>query len=381
MQLYFKYSAFVFVLVLFQFTLFAQSLSTYESVGPSKNPDKNVRKGSLAGTWEAGAMLGPDFYYGDLNSKKFLPNRSISLAGGVFGIRQFTNVIGLKAQLLFGGLHGSKDGQENSQAVNWTFRGVFLDFTVNSVFNFSNLVSPYHDGRKIFVYGSIGFGVNAWSTRLTKGLNGELTDPPQVRGFQAAVVLPLGLGLQYAITNKINAGIEYTIRTVFSDHVDQTISGFKCDVINLLAVTASYRFGVSKKKLNVQEYGYSSPLRYQPAAPVPAPEPVRASPGIPQASEAYDYVVQICAFSKHEYTVAWVKKHYRVDMPVIKESENGLNRYIIGHYYKDLNVAKELCNRLRNKGIHDAWVIAYQNGVRHHAVSYTHLTLPTILRV
>ena len=102
--------------------------------------------------------------------------------------------------------------------------------------------------------------------------------------------------------------------------------------------------------------------------------PVRPGQEIPvpsaPASEVYDYVVQICAFSKHDYTVAWVKKHYHVALPVIRERENGLSRYIIGHYYKDLNVAKELCDRLRKQGIRDAWVIAYQNGIRHHVVIY-----------
>ncbi|MCX6281644.1 MAG: outer membrane beta-barrel protein [Bacteroidetes bacterium] len=371
MRFILRYTAFVFVLVFLQSDLFAQSLSNYGGSDHAPIQGKKVNKGTLAGTWEAGAMLGPDFYYGDLNTKKFLPNRSTSAAGGAFVMRQFTNVIGLKGQLLFGGLHGSKDGQEGGLPVNWTFKGFFLDFTINSVFNLSNLVSPYHDGRRFFVYGTVGLGVNAWSTTLTKGINGELTYPPQNNGFQAGLVLPFGFGLQYAITPKISAGAELTVRTVFSDNVDQTIGGFKCDIVNFLAFTASYRFGTPKKKLNVQEYGYSSPVTYQPA-PVPVTPPDRAEEKIPipQASGVYDYVVQICAFSKHNYTVAWVKKHYRVSMPVIKESENGLNRYIIGHNYKDINSAKELCDRLRKQGISDAWVIAYQNGMRHHVVIY-----------
>ncbi|MCX6284579.1 MAG: outer membrane beta-barrel protein [Bacteroidetes bacterium] len=373
MQQHLRYTAFVFVLVLFHISLFAQTLSNYEGSSPVSGPEKKTKKGSMAGTWEAGVMLGPDFYYGDLNINKFLPNRSTSFAGGVFGMRQFTNVIGVKAQLLAGGIQGSKDGQEGTQTVNWTARGSFIDFTINSVFNLSNLFSSYHEGRKVFVYGTAGIGVNAWNTKLTEGINGELISPPQVNGFQAALVLPFGLGLQYAITNKINAGVEYTVRTIFSDKVDQTVGGFKCDFINILAFSASYRFGTPKKKLNVQEYGYSAPVTYRPAAPavqIPAPQPAVEKIAIPQASEVYDYVVQICAFSQHNYTVAWVKKHYRVSMPVTKETENGLNRYIIGHYYKDINVAKELCDRLRKQGIHDAWVIAYQNGVRHHVVVY-----------
>jgi len=353
--------------------LFAQSTGSYGSTINSDNPEKNSKKASMAGTWEAGGMLGPDFYYGDLNSQKFLPDRSINVAGGIYGMRQFTNVIGLKAQILFGGLRGSKDGQENNLPVNWSFNGVFIDFTLNSVFNFSNLLSPYRDGRRIFVYGTLGLGINVWNTKLSKEVNGVLTTPPQLNGMQAGFVLPFGLGMQFAITEKINAGIEYTVRTVFSDMVDQTAGGYKCDVVNLLAFMASYRFGVSKKKLNVQEYSYQQYPYSPPAANQtvsPSPVPVGPVEEISSGTETYDYVVQICAYSKHNYTVPWVKKHYRIDMPVLKESENGLNRYIIGHYYKDLNEARELCDRLRKQGIHDAWVIAYKNGVRHHVVVY-----------
>ena len=389
MQLNLRNTAFVVVLVLAHNLLFAQSLKNYGTSDTSATSDKTSKKGSLAGTWEAGVTLGPDFYYGDLNPYKFLPSHSISAAGGAFIMRQFTNVIGIKGTLLFGGLQGKIHGKEGAQPGNWSFKGTFLDFTINSVFNLSNLFSPYHSGRKLFVYGTIGFGVNAWNSILTQEQNGELTNPDQINGLQAACVIPIGLGLQIAITSKINAGIEYTVRTIFSDNVDQMVGGFKCDFADLLAFTASYRFGMAKnkfgmakKKVSVQEYPYSGPLTYHPTAPeivtapevVTAPESVTApeKPGheVPSASEGYDYVVQICAFAKHDYSVDWVKKHYHVDMPVTKERENGTNRYIIGHYYKDINVAKELCDRLRKKGIHDAWVIAYKNGMRHHVVIY-----------
>jgi len=375
MRLLLRYSASVFVFVLINLALTAQSVSdyTYPGIQPGKTkPAKTYPKGSFAGTWEAGVLLGPDFYYGDLNVNKFLPSRSTSGAGGLFIMRQFTNVFGLKGQLLFGGLRGSKSGNEGSNSVNWSFRGFCIDFTVNSVINISNLISSYHENRKLFVYATVGIGVNAWNTTLTKGINGVLTEPPQVTGMQAGLVLPFGLGLQYAITPRISAGAEYTIRTVFSDLVDKTEGGYKCDVLNILAFTASYRFGGSKKGMKVQDYPYAN-LRTYRIEPQPQPQPAAERPAPPQqpgAPEIYDYVVQICAFSQHNYTVAWVKKHYRVDMPVIKESENGLNRYIIGHYYKDISQAKELCDRLRKQGIKDAWVIAYQNGIRHHVVIY-----------
>jgi len=373
MRFYLRYTAFVFVLVFIRLFSFSQEYSNYLSPVPA-GAEKSKNLASLAGSWEAGAMVGPDFYYGDLNPNKFLPGvGSISAAGGVFITRQFTNVVGLKGSFLFGGLRGSKSGTEGTLPATWSFSGSFIDFTISPVFNLSNLFSPYVDERKIFVYASVGFGINAWNTTLTKDLNGNVTTPDQVKGFQAGFVLPLGLGMQYRITNNISAGIEYTLRTIFSDRVDQTVGGFKCDFINLFAFTASYRWGGSKKKLNVQEYPYSSPVSYRKYTPPPVPPP--ASPiqeriPVPSASEVYDYVVQVCAYSQHNYTVSWVKKHYHLDMPLTKESENGMNRYIIARYYKDINSARELCDKLRKNGVHDAWIIAYQNGVRHHVVVY-----------
>jgi len=375
MQFILRYTAFVFVFVFSGLDLIAQSLGNYENPVIADSPVKVPPKNSFARTWEAGGMVGPDFYYGDLNSEKFLPNHSVSVAGGVYIMRQFTNAIGVKGQLLFGGLNGSKDGLEGSIPVNWSFNGVFFDFTVNSVFNFSNIVSPYREGRKFFVYGTVGAGISSWNTSLAKNVNGELIIPPQNSGFQTAFVLPLGLGAQYAFTNKISAGVEYTVRMVFSDYVDQTSGGFKNDFVNLLAFSVSYRFGFSKKNLNVQDYNYTGPVRYKPVTPVALPPPAKPESVIqtpPQtySQEVYCYVVQVCAFSKHNYSVSWVKRHYRIDMLVVKETVKGLNRYIIGHFYNDIDVAKRLCDKLRKQGISDAWVIAYKGGVRHHVVIY-----------
>ena len=368
MRLHLLYSAFVFVLVLINLTLFAQSVRTYGDPNAGESPEKPMKKGGMAGTWEAGLMIGPDFYYGDLNPSKFLPRNSISVAGGGFIMRQFTNVVGLKGQLLMGGVHGAMNVDEIYGPVLYSFSGFFVDFSANVVFNLSNFFSEYHKGRKLFVYATAGLGLNAWNTKMSATFNGVKNDTAWPTGMKAALVIPFGLGLQYAITDKIRVGAEYTVRPVLSDQVDHYAKGFKADFVNLFAVSVSFRFGTPRKNLAVQEYAFSNPVRYQPSSPVPIQVPPVQE--VASVSEVYDYVVQIAAFSKHNYSVPWVKKHYRVDMPVIKESENGLNRYIIGHYYKDLSEAKELCNRLRKQGITDAWVIAYKNGQRDHVIVF-----------
>ena len=253
MKVIFRYSTFLLIFCLAHLFSYPQA------------PVNSKKDATIGGTWEAGILVGPDFYFGDLNSSKFLPARSVSGAGGAFITRQFTNVAGLRGQLVFGGLRGNRDVEDIFLgSYNARFSGTFIDFSVNGVFNLSNLFSPYHSGRRLFVYALAGLGVNAWNTKLSWEVEGEQYIPPQTSGFHASLVIPLGIGLQFAITNRISAGVEYTVRTVTSDLVDQTLDAFKFDIINLLSFSASYRFGAGKKSLDVREYNYSAPYRYEP---------------------------------------------------------------------------------------------------------------------
>jgi len=45
-----------------------------------------------------------------------------------------------------------------------------------------------------------------------------------------------------------------------------------------------------------------------------------------------------------------------------------MERFLVGNY-KDLDYARELCQTLVKQGIHDAFVVAYKNGVRDHSVA------------
>jgi len=46
--------------------------------------EKNKPDAGFAKKWRIGLSIGPDFYYGDLNASKFLPEKSISIAAGLF---------------------------------------------------------------------------------------------------------------------------------------------------------------------------------------------------------------------------------------------------------------------------------------------------------
>lgn len=351
------------------FLTFVLVFSLAHALVYSQSSDNQTKKTSLAGTWEAGLLVGPDFYFGDLNSG-FYSSRNLSAAGGLFIMRQFTNVTGLKAQITFGGLRGNRDFNDGQGTHAYSFTGSDFDFTANVVINLSNLFSPYHAGRHLFIYASLGLGVTAWNSNLTETVNGEVFIPDQNAGMQVSLVVPLNLGLQYSITEKMRAGIEYSIRPVASDMLDQKAGGLKYDAVNMLSVTASFRFGKSKKALRVEEYPYAAPVTYQPRPydALPADTLTDAIPSPPDIHDIYLYAVQVCAYAKHQYSTTWVKKHYHLDYPVRKEKEAGLERFIIGHY-KELKDAKALCEKLRKKGIRDAWVIAYKDGKRHHVVA------------
>jgi hypothetical protein len=366
-----RHTVSVFLFVLAGLLSRAQGLNDYGTMNYQGTQSQPKKVASIAGTWEVGAMIGPDFYYGDLNLKKFMPDNSVSFAGSVYGTRQFTNVFGLRAQLFLGGARGSKYYQEGSQTITSSFSGFLMDFSISPVINFSNMISAYRSSRKVFVLGMAGVGFSGWNSTLVQEKGGVISNPPQVQGFQAAFMIPFGLGLQYNITPKISVGAEFTVRTIFSDLLDQSAGGYKCDIVNFLGFSASYRLGKAKKNMGVKDYSYMNPVPYQAPAP-PVPASVQPSPPMPKApsAEVYDYAVQVCAYAKHNYSTSWVKKHYRIKTEVLKESENGLNRYILATFYKDVDQAKEVCDRLRKQGIHDAWVIAYQNGVRHHVVIY-----------
>jgi hypothetical protein len=315
--------------------------------------------------WFAGGTVGPDFYFGDIRQPSGAFGNNISFAGGIFGGRQLTNVFGLRAQLLAGGLRGTKNADTVAATGNYTFTGSFFEFNVNATVNFSNLFSPYKASRKFFVYGSLGIGFTSWRTQLKNLDDLSLTQPV----WSSSAVIPIGVGASYSITPKINVGLEYSWRTVLSDMVDQYSAQYKFDVYDYLAVGVTYTFGKpATPPAAVLDYSYRSIPRPAPQpVQLVTPDPVRVVvPPAPEPEE-FVYVVQIFAFAKHNYDPETIRRRYHIDQPVKRDFTNGINRYTVGNY-KDISYARELRDTMRKKGIRDAFIIAYKDGVMHHIV-------------
>lgn len=326
---------------------------------------------SFANTWLLGVSLGPDFFYGDLSPRGIRIDHNVSFAGSIFGGRQFTNVVGLRGQLLFAGLKGLQINNSKGVLVNQSFSGSLIEFNVNTTINFSNLFSPLKPSRKFFVYGTLGVGFTNWNTKITDLTTNQVLISDSIPNWKTAAVIPFGLGAFYRIGDRVNVGIEWTFRMAMSDYVDQKVTDFKFDFYDYLAFGVTINLGkLTKKSPHVKEYPYPvSPILTTTPEPRMSPlEIPQITPGVtPPVQEEYEYVVQIFAFAKTAYKPETIRKRYHIAQPVIREREGKLNRYIVGNY-KNLQYARELRDEMLKKGIHDAFIVAYKNGQRDHAV-------------
>jgi hypothetical protein len=336
----------------------------------AQSPDKD-KSNVLARKWYIGANFGPDFYYGDLNASKYLPKKSVSIAGSLFAEYHFSNVLGLRYQLLIGGLNGSKPVTFEGATADLAFTGLFLNPNFDLTINFSNLFSPNKPSRRFFVYGTVGLGYAVWFSKILNKV--YPSDSIDLNTFvNMAVEIPVGLGAMYNINKKLQVSVEWTFRTFLSDKVDNTVGGYKFDIVDYLAFGIAFNLGGKgvKKSPNVVDYPYQvTPVIYEsppPARIEPQPQPQQITPPPIQPDE-YVYKVQICAFNQHNYSADWIRKHYRVNQPVTREQEGTMSRYTVGGY-SNMQKAKELRNEMLKLGIHDVFIIAYKDGIRHHTV-------------
>ncbi len=330
----------------------------------------------FAKRWYLGINFGPDFYYGDLRTKSFLPDKNVSLAGSLFLHYHFNDIFGLRIQLLPGGLNGSKMIEKDGKTIEESFTGIFIEANVNGTVNFFNLFSPGKPDRRFFIYGTLGLGYSGWYSKLLNKVYyyDSLSVDNPLKNFHSSVVIPVGIGAIFRISDKLQAHLEWSWRPYLSDELDNTIGGYKFDMVDYLAVGISFRVGgkgkSTKETLKVLDYRYPVyPVTYQQPEPVRSvvPEsPVVAPPVYTQ--EEYDYVVQIFAFDKHNYSPEWIRKRYHIGQEVRREREGTLSRYLIGNF-RDLQSAKVLRDEMLQKGIHDAFIVAYKDGARHHTVT------------
>lgn len=357
------------VICISSLTLHAQ----YQGKRPVPDPGFSKR-------WSMGITLGPDFYYGDKNPDIDGNSSNLSFAGSLFFHDQISNVFGLRIQLLGAWLNGSVGTPDSGKIIANPFTGILLNGNISGTVNFTNLISPYRSSRWFFLYGILGIGYSGWYTELVNKVYdaGTIDTDNPLNNFHAAAEIPAGLGALCKVGDRFNFSVEYTFRFIFSDLLDQTVSGSNNDRFDYLAFGIGFNLGKSRKKsLKLRDYTFPTYTLAPPQQPVPqALEPktspsteVRALPAPPPPSmEPLTYVVQIFAFSQHQYSPEWIQKHYHIPLPVRMEKEGVMERFLVGNY-PDLQSANQVCQQMKRLGIRDAFVVIYKNGLRQQSLS------------
>jgi len=406
------------ILVLCFLCITLAGISQVQSSNSNYNP-------VLANTGQFGLTFGPAVYYGDLNTGHFQFKQSTGLAASLFGQYYFSNSFGFKVSLFSGLLNGGiKSYQQSGQQMEDSFTGIILEGNIQMVINFSNLFFGQSNRRRFFVYGSVGLGYAGWYSKLTNKVynyDSIQTNNP-LNNFNAALVIPAGLGFYYRIGNRMNLGLEYDYKTYFSDKLDNVAGGYPYDVVHYISLNISFNLGtgsarehknkpVMSMQLQPQEYPVSYPVyippvslqteenslqpeagSWQPAVsnrqPVissrkPAvnsqqPEVSSRKPAVGRkktagcklqtaSSEAMagsrHYSVQIFAFNGQGYSSARIKQKYHITEEIRVEKSGGVERFLVGRC-ADADCAKNLKEKMQRKGIHDAFIVVYQNGRR-----------------
>jgi len=213
------------------------------------NPWRKEPDIPYANTGQLGFTFGPTFYAGELNAGNFKINTSTSIGASFYGQYQISNVFGFRTQLLGGFLNGGtllteKEGKVEEES----FSGVFLDFSLNGLFTFTNLITPYRSSRNYFGYTILGLGYAGWYSKLDSKIYyvDSLASDNPLQNFNGALVLPLGVGFQYRFGRRLNLGLEYTARFVFSDKLDNTPGAYPNDIIHYLSLGVSLNLGTGK---------------------------------------------------------------------------------------------------------------------------------------
>lgn len=342
---------------------------------------------NILNNWQVNYNLGFTQFYGDASNNGYFKKLSGEIAFGTgFTVRKYFNQsFGLGINFLYAGLKSHKDKRATGANANVHLKGQYLDFNLNLLVDFNNLFWGPSD-RKFSVYSILGIGIANWNSQLTDSLSGlVLNTGDQIGGItykNIGAVVPFGMGVNYNINKNWALNFEIILRTVLNDDVDVWRDGFKYDQPLYTNFGISYFFNrqISAKKSRNK---VQKPVRYsQPVNPsvgiydynlrnisnsggtgsenkmITTPKEVKSV-----VNTGVEYRVQILAKSKNPPSPEELKSKYGLSGEVILNHQDGVYRFSTGRFstYKK---ALAYSFVIRDKGIHDAFVVAYDNDKR-----------------
>lgn len=353
--------------------------------------------------WEINLNGGTSLFFGDIKEKPIIPissnNNEWRLGGGLMARYEFTPVFGLRGQMLYGQIAGTK------RKLDRYFEGDYIEFNLNTTIDLNNLFGRKRSDRLVSAYLLAGIGFTNYNSTFYNLSTGSkigylgFGSGSGIKGRTLEGILTGGVGVNFRFNNHFVINFETANRIMNSDQMDGWVKNFKYDVYNYTSLGLSYRFGNKKVKsvprTPVQHQNMHEILpgkqegvkpkkpctvEMQPVMPpvtktikeektqviAQAQQPItKTHVATPPPKPLLEYRIQIRAKYGHRISVEWISKKYGLPQNVIREDKhNGYFIYTIGAY-QTYEQARTRRDQLRShNGISDAFVVAFKNGYR-----------------
>lgn len=332
---------------------------------------------------QIGGLLGFSQYYGDVSNKNYFQKfgGEIGFSGAVFGRYHFNPLWSAGLSLRGGQLGSTKDVFSNGQAANLRFVSGIFSFDAHAVIQLSNLFWGVSETRKVNLYGTAGLGFIRWNSKLINSLTEAVLiengiTVPNYSYKTSAAYFPVGLGVEVKLNPNLSLVAEASMFTVFSDDVDFYNDGYPNDILSFTSVGLSWHFGSfthqKKEKKQVAFLNPEEPVKvidydvFNNNQPVQSQRVVPAltiTEAVTEQPKAFEFRVQVLA---HSSRVADLKRFFpqvSFDYPIRENYFGGIYRYSTGSFLS-FSQAESHAQTIRSRGIHDAYVVAYENNIR-----------------
>ena len=151
---------------------------------------------------------------------------------------QFDNILGIKANVGFGGLNG-KFTNVTVDRLNYS------EINLNLTVNFTDIILGYNPDRKFNVVPHVGVGQVRSRVRLVDE-NGKTVYENgfnKKQGRKVLATIPMGIEVNYALNAGINLFADFSANHVDSDLFDGRYGGSSNDWFSSLNLGATYRLG------------------------------------------------------------------------------------------------------------------------------------------
>lgn len=352
------------------------------------------QKSSSLPDWQFNYNLGFTQFYGDASNNGYFTKFSgeSAFGTGLTARKFFSPTLALGISFYYSGLKSHKQKAATGETVDFELTGSYYDIGPQLYVNLSNLFWG-ETSRKVSFYSTIGLGYAGWNTELNNVLSGlVIKSGDAVNGTdtkKAGAVMPIGLGLDYLLGNNWSLNFEINLHTVLNDDVDMWSDGFAYDQPLYTQVGISYLLFSGNKtktpKVKGERPQNNKPINQNVKNLDEIPlfdykkQPEKKSSNVSgeivplvidsdpfpviSAQKGLVYRVQILAMSHQISSVNSLKNKFGLSTEVFENFQDGVYRYSVGSF-SNFQQALAYSQEMKQRGIHDAFVVVYQDNRR-----------------